>query len=82
MTNWYLLPGNTAIGFVLVILRSSIVVKITAGKMIDLSLSTFGIVSIQKCILLIYRHVELTEIQHFKIIYNYITCKDNYTIIL
>ncbi|KAL6426544.1 hypothetical protein ACFW04_009159 [Cataglyphis niger] len=42
MTNWYLLPGNSALGFVLIILRSSIVVKITAGKMIELSLSTFG----------------------------------------
>ncbi|KAL6259096.1 hypothetical protein P5V15_009018 [Pogonomyrmex californicus] len=42
MTNWYLLPGNTALDFVLIILKSSITVKITAGKMIDLSLSTFG----------------------------------------
>ncbi|XP_072745673.1 odorant receptor 10-like [Anoplolepis gracilipes] len=42
MTNWYLLPGNSALGFVLIILRSSVVVKITAGKMIELSLSTFG----------------------------------------
>ncbi|XP_070159025.1 odorant receptor 10-like isoform X1 [Polyergus mexicanus] len=42
MTNWYLLPGNSALGFALIILRSSIVVKITAGKMIELSLSTFG----------------------------------------
>ncbi|XP_018364253.1 PREDICTED: odorant receptor 82a-like [Trachymyrmex cornetzi] len=42
MTNWYLLPGNTALDLVLIILRSSIVVKITAGKMIELSLSTFG----------------------------------------
>ncbi|KAM0725284.1 hypothetical protein ACS0PU_008770 [Formica fusca] len=42
MTKWYLLPGNSALGFVLIILRSSIVVKITAGKMIELSLSTFG----------------------------------------
>jgi len=50
MTNWYLLPGNSALGFVLIILRSSIVVKITAGKMIELSLSTFGNVSIRKCI--------------------------------
>jgi len=47
MTNWYLLPGNTALSLVLIILRSSIVVKITAGKMIELSLSTFGNVSIQ-----------------------------------
>lgn len=48
MTNWYLLPGNSALGFVLIILRSNIVVKITAGKMIELSLSTFGNVSIRK----------------------------------
>ncbi|XP_011880386.1 PREDICTED: odorant receptor 82a-like [Vollenhovia emeryi] len=42
MTNWYLLPGNNALGLLLIILKSSIVVKITAGKMIELSLSTFG----------------------------------------
>ncbi|XP_011148008.2 odorant receptor 82a-like isoform X2 [Harpegnathos saltator] len=42
MTDWYVLPGNTAVGLVLIILRSSIIVKITGGKMIELSLSTFG----------------------------------------
>jgi len=46
MTNWYLLRENTALGFVLIILKSNVVVKITAGKMIELSLSTFGDVSI------------------------------------
>ncbi|EZA52122.1 ObirOr5-L26 [Ooceraea biroi] len=42
MTNWYLLRRNNAVGFVLIILKSNVVVKITAGKMIELSLSTFG----------------------------------------
>jgi len=52
MTNWYLLRGNTAFGLVLIILKSNVVVKITAGKMIELSLSTFGDVSIHGSILL------------------------------
>ncbi|CAL1689206.1 unnamed protein product [Lasius platythorax] len=42
MTNWYLLPGNSALGLVLIILRSSVVIRLTAGKMIELSFSTFG----------------------------------------
>jgi hypothetical protein len=46
MTNWYLLRGNAALGLVLIISKSNVVVKITAGKMIELSLSTFGDVSI------------------------------------
>ncbi|XP_018364251.1 PREDICTED: odorant receptor 82a-like [Trachymyrmex cornetzi] len=42
MTNWYLLPGKTAQGLILIILRSNAVIKITAGKIVQLSFSTFG----------------------------------------
>ncbi|XP_011684724.1 PREDICTED: odorant receptor 82a-like [Wasmannia auropunctata] len=42
MTNWYLLPGKTAQGFVLIILRSNATLKITAGKIVQLSFSTFS----------------------------------------
>ncbi|XP_018052338.1 PREDICTED: odorant receptor 82a-like [Atta colombica] len=42
MTNWYLLPGKTAQGLILIILRSNAVLKITAGKIVQLSFSTFG----------------------------------------
>ncbi|XP_071562154.1 uncharacterized protein [Temnothorax nylanderi] len=45
-TNWYLLPHKTALGMVLIISRSGVVIKITAGKLIQLSLMTFGDVSI------------------------------------
>ncbi|XP_070518225.1 odorant receptor 10-like [Cardiocondyla obscurior] len=48
MTNWYLLPGKTAQGLVLIISRSNAGIKITAGKIVQLSFSTFGDVSIQK----------------------------------
>ncbi|XP_024869572.1 odorant receptor 82a-like [Temnothorax curvispinosus] len=41
-TNWYLLPHKTALGMVLIISRSGVVIKITAGKLIQLSLMTFG----------------------------------------
>ncbi|KAL0117034.1 hypothetical protein PUN28_010121 [Cardiocondyla obscurior] len=44
-TKWYRLPHKTALGMVLIILRSSGVIKITAGKLIQLSLMTFGDVS-------------------------------------
>ncbi|XP_070159790.1 odorant receptor 10-like isoform X2 [Polyergus mexicanus] len=42
MTNWYLLPGKTALGLVLIILRSNTALKITAGNIVQLSFVTFG----------------------------------------
>ncbi|XP_025075202.1 uncharacterized protein LOC105432448 [Pogonomyrmex barbatus] len=42
MTKWYLLTGNNANGLVLIILRSNVTVKITAGKVAQLSIATFG----------------------------------------
>lgn len=44
-TNWYYLPHKTALGMVLIISRSRFIIKITAGKLINLSLMTFGDVS-------------------------------------
>lgn len=48
MTEWYRLPHKTALGLVMIISRSSVVIKITAGKFIRISLATFGDVSIEK----------------------------------
>lgn len=45
MTNWYELSHKTALGLVLIIARSSNVIKITAGKLFQLSVATFGDVS-------------------------------------
>lgn len=45
MTNWYELSHKTAISLVLIIARSSNVIKITAGKLFQLSIATFGDVS-------------------------------------
>ncbi|XP_072747238.1 odorant receptor 82a-like isoform X2 [Anoplolepis gracilipes] len=42
MTNWYDLPHKTALGLVLIIAQSSNVIKITAGKLFQLSIATFG----------------------------------------
>lgn len=46
MTEWYQLPHKTALGLVLIISRSSMVIKITAGKFIQISIATFAAVSI------------------------------------
>lgn len=46
MTDWYRLPHKTALGLVLIIARSSAVIKITAGKLVQLSIVTFSDVSI------------------------------------
>ncbi|XP_076177143.1 odorant receptor 26 [Ptiloglossa arizonensis] len=42
MTDWYRLPHKTAAGLILVISRSSLVTKITAGKLVNISIATFG----------------------------------------
>ncbi|KAL6259100.1 hypothetical protein P5V15_009022 [Pogonomyrmex californicus] len=42
MINWYDLPHKTALGLILIIARSSNVIKITAGKLFQLSVATFG----------------------------------------
>ncbi|XP_018343942.1 PREDICTED: odorant receptor 4-like [Trachymyrmex septentrionalis] len=42
MTEWYRLHHKIAIDLILIISRSNAVIKITAGKMIQLSIATFG----------------------------------------
>ncbi|XP_017759757.1 PREDICTED: odorant receptor 46a-like [Eufriesea mexicana] len=42
MTNWYYLPGKDILDLVLVIARSRVVVQITAGKIIHMSVYTFS----------------------------------------
>ncbi|XP_029660069.1 odorant receptor 4-like isoform X2 [Formica exsecta] len=42
MINWYQLPHKTVLGLILILIRSSIVIKITAGKIFHMSIATFG----------------------------------------
>ncbi|XP_043803257.1 odorant receptor 4-like isoform X2 [Apis laboriosa] len=42
MTNWYYLPGKDILNLIQIILRSSMVIKITAGKLVHMSIYTFG----------------------------------------
>ncbi|KAF3054507.1 Odorant receptor 365 [Nylanderia fulva] len=42
MTDWYRLPRKTALRLILIISRSSVVIKITAGILIQLSIATFS----------------------------------------
>ncbi|EZA52126.1 hypothetical protein X777_09138 [Ooceraea biroi] len=42
MTDWYNLPHKTALGLLLIIARSSNGIKITAGKLFQLSIATFS----------------------------------------
>ncbi|XP_018343943.1 PREDICTED: odorant receptor 4-like [Trachymyrmex septentrionalis] len=44
MTDWYQLPHKIVLGLILIILRSRIVTKITAGKIFHMSIQTFGVV--------------------------------------
>lgn len=41
MTDWYYLPDKTILDLTLIIARSSVVVQITAGKLIHMSIQTF-----------------------------------------
>lgn len=45
MTNWYYLPGKDILNLIQIILRSSMVVKITAYKIVHMSIYTFSNVS-------------------------------------
>ncbi|XP_071862753.1 uncharacterized protein [Bombus fervidus] len=45
MTNWYFLPRKRILELILIIARSSMVIEITAGKLIHMSIHTFADVS-------------------------------------
>lgn len=45
MTNWHYLPCKNVLDLIQIILRSSMVIKITAGKLVHMSIFTFGNVS-------------------------------------
>lgn len=42
MTDWYKLPRKTMLSLILIIMQSSHTIKITAGKLVQLSIATFG----------------------------------------
>ncbi|XP_012246636.1 uncharacterized protein LOC100748942 [Bombus impatiens] len=42
LTNWYYLPNKEIRNLILIIVRSTMVVQLTAGKMIQMTISTFG----------------------------------------
>lgn len=88
MTDWYLLPHKTALGFILIISRSSMVIKLTAGKLVHLSIATFGSVSAYEDVTF-YNHIfyienvsgdeDLHDV--FKHAPNYDSFVDNYIIL-
>lgn len=54
MIDWHRLPGKRALAIILVITMSNSSIKLTAGNLIDLSLSSFGDVSKELWILIDY----------------------------
>ncbi|KAG9435152.1 odorant receptor Or1-like [Apis mellifera carnica] len=42
MTNWYRLPDKDILNLIMIITRSGVEYKMTAGKIIDISVITFG----------------------------------------
>lgn len=68
MINWYKLPHKTALGLIMIIARSSNVIKITAGKLFQLSIATFGDVS-KTYILHLQYNIVLIKINTFFTLY-------------
>lgn len=62
MVKWYYLPPRTAFSLVFIILRSSIPIKITGGKIFTMSIITFGSVSIKKNVIIVNK-------EYFYVIY-------------
>lgn len=54
MTNWYYLPYKDILNLIQIILRSSMMIKITAGKLVHMSIFTFGNVSYQFIYIYLY----------------------------
>lgn len=54
MIDWHRLPGRKALALILMIAMSNSSIKLTAGNLIELSLSTFGDVSNAQCQCLLY----------------------------
>lgn len=59
MTNWYYLPHKDILDLIQVILRSSAVIKITAGKLVHMSIYTFGDVS--HLVVCVYVYLSITD---------------------
>lgn len=68
MTNWYNLHRKTALGLVLIIARSSNVMKFTAGKLFHLSIATFGDVSNINTVYITFIKTFLKDILNEKLI--------------
>lgn len=45
MTDWYYLPHKSILDLIFIISRSNVAIKITAGKLVHMSIYTFGDVS-------------------------------------
>ncbi|CAL7936652.1 unnamed protein product [Xylocopa violacea] len=64
MTNWYNLPNKLILDLILIIVRSNLAVDITAGKIIHLSIYTFGHVS-NKNQLRVSKHIATNDTVKF-----------------
>ena len=60
MTNWYYLPVKKILDLIVIIARSSMVVQLTAGKIIQMSIYTFTDVS--RTIAYVHRFLKNYEI--------------------
>jgi len=55
MTEWYRLHHKIAIDLILIILRSNAIIKIAAGKIVQLSIASFEDVSLNTVLTFFYK---------------------------
>ncbi|KOX73711.1 hypothetical protein WN51_13789 [Melipona quadrifasciata] len=71
MTNWYRLPDKDILSLIMIIRRSSVKVKMTAGKIIDMSLFTFASVCLHN-----FFNLKKKRIQSKRYLRNHFTMTD------
>lgn len=75
MTNWYRLPKKDILNLIMIIIRSNVEYKMTAGKIFDMSVITFGNV---RLFLSIFKEIYHWSPKYFENIYeNLFLLSDN-----
>ena len=84
MTNWYHLPDKDILSLIMIISRSNVEVRMTAGKIIDMSLFTFANVCLILLILtkdslkkIFIKSFVITDSKNSFCIFKYVVPDDN-----
>ncbi|KAF3424646.1 hypothetical protein E2986_11725 [Frieseomelitta varia] len=76
MTNWYHLPDKNILSMIMIISRSSVEVKMTAGKIIDMSVFTFASTMLMKLTISNHIFIYLTIMLEHTFVESYVFCSE------